>query len=79
MSQSKKASLIEAIINTFIGYTVTLVCSPAIFWMCNVPISINQIGMVTLLFTILSIIRGYLVRRFFNKLIIKQIKKHEQN
>lgn len=66
--QTKKFSLIEAITNTLIGYFVTLICSPFIYWVCEVEISFNKLTLVTLLFTLLSIIRGYVIRRFFNKI-----------
>lgn len=71
--QTKKGSLTEAIINTCIGFIVTLLASPLIYWMCGVKMSGLQMGYATLLFTILSIARGYIVRRYFNKLIIKKI------
>ncbi|WP_445265558.1 DUF7220 family protein [Spirosoma foliorum] len=65
--QTKKDSLIEAITNVFIGFLVTLVFSPPIYWICNVKMHYTQMGMVTILFTFLSIARSYIIRRFFNK------------
>lgn len=68
MTQSKKKSLLESIINTFVGFMTTLLISPFIYWICNVQINVSQISIVTLLFTIVSIIRNYVIRRWFNKL-----------
>ncbi len=65
--QSKKGSLIEAIVSTFVGYITTLIFSPLIYWLCDVKIKMGQMSMVVLLFTFLSIARGYVIRRFFNK------------
>jgi uncharacterized membrane protein len=65
--QSKKGSWIESMVNTFVGLIVTLVCSPVIYWLCDVKMSYPQMGLATLLFTILSILRNYVIRRFFNK------------
>ena len=68
MLQSKKKSLIEAIVNTFVGFITTLIASPFIYWICNVEINAGQVSLVTLLFTIVSILRNYIIRRWFNKL-----------
>lgn len=67
MSQTKRNSFAEACLNTLIGFLITLIFSPPIYWMCSVEINYGQIGIATLLFTILSIIRGYVIRRFFNR------------
>lgn len=66
MKQTKKQSLIEACINTFVGYVITLAFSPLVYWLCDVPMKYSQMSMVVLLFTILSVIRSYVIRRFFN-------------
>jgi uncharacterized membrane protein len=65
--QTKKSSLIEAIVNTAIGFFVTWIVSPLIYWAADVQISIVQMGVANVLFTILSIARNYIVRRWFNK------------
>lgn len=67
MSQSKKKSFIEALVNTFVGFLTTLLVSPFIYWICDVKISFPEMSVVTLLFTIVSIIRNYIIRRWFNK------------
>lgn len=68
MSQSKKKSFIESIVNTFFGLLVTMAVSPLIYWICDVKMSYIQMGWVTVLFTVVSVLRNYLVRRFFNKI-----------
>jgi uncharacterized membrane protein len=67
MSQTKKMSFIESITNTFVGFIITLIVSPVIYYLCDVKISVPQMGMATLLFTVVSIARNYFVRRFFTK------------
>lgn len=69
--QTKKGSFIEALVNTLVGFLITLLFSPVIYWVCGVSMKVTQMGMVTLLFTLLSIARGYVIRRFFNNTIIK--------
>lgn len=65
--QSKKLSFIEAVFNTAIGLITTLVFSPLIYWMIGVQMTYNQMSGATVLFTILSIARNFIIRRFFNK------------
>ncbi len=84
MSQSKKNSFIEACVNTVIGFVLTLLLSHPIYWLCDVHISHVQVMGATLLFTIISILRGYIIKRFFENNIatiilrkINNIKKYE--
>lgn len=69
--QSKKGSFIEAIINTLIGYLVTLAFSPFIYKIAGVKITVGKLNLVVFLFTLLSVARSYVIRRFFNKVIIR--------
>lgn len=68
MSQGKKLSLIESLVNTFIGMVITFAISPFLYWLCDVAISLPQMGALTLLFTIISIIRNYIIRRIFENI-----------
>jgi uncharacterized membrane protein len=68
MTQTKKKSFIESLVNTFIGFIVTLIFSPLIYWVCDIKISLPKMNIVALLFTILSVIRNYVIRRWFNKI-----------
>lgn len=67
MSQSKKNSLWESVVNTFIGMLITMIFSPLIYWMCDVEMSWPQMSYAMILFTILSILRNYGIRRFFER------------
>jgi hypothetical protein len=65
--QTKTNSIIESITNTGIGLLTTLIFSPIIYSIIGMEYTYKQLGMATVLFTILSIVRGYVVRRWFNK------------
>lgn len=73
--QSRKGSFVEAVVNTLIGFLFTLAFTPLIYWICGVTMRPAQMGYVTLLFTLVSVLRGYLIRRFFNK---RFVNNHEQ-
>jgi len=64
--QSKKYSLIESITNTFIGFIISLMIQLAIYPIMNIPVKFHQNIIITFVFTGASILRGYLIRRYFN-------------
>jgi len=68
MTQTKRKSFIESLANTLVGLIVTIVFSPLIYWVCDIKISLPKMNMVALFFTILSVIRNYVIRRWFNKI-----------
>ncbi len=67
MTQSKKGSFIESCTNTAIGFIITWAFSPLIYGACGVSVNYSQITGLTFAFTGLSIARGYVIRRVFNK------------
>lgn len=71
MRQSKRHSLIESIVNVFVGYGVAVLSQIAIFpfFKINIPLSDNFI--IGLWFTGISIVRSYCLRRVFTNGIIK--------
>lgn len=66
MDQTRKSSLIEAIINTMIGFGITLAISPIIYPLFGHVFTFSQNVGITAIFTVTSILRGYAVRRWFN-------------
>lgn len=67
-TQSKKLSLIESLIQTFIGLSVSFIIQLIIYPVMDIEVSYKQNLIITLVFTIASIIRGYFVRRLFNRI-----------
>lgn len=65
--QTRTQSLMESIINILIGYIVAVLSQVAIFpiFGINVPLSDNLL--IGAYFTLISLIRSYAVRRYFNK------------
>lgn len=76
LGQSKKSSLAEAILNTLVGFginfTANLIILPA-FGFTSLTLETNfYIGLA---YTAVSMVRGYVIRRWFNK---KIGMKHEK-
>jgi uncharacterized membrane protein YbhN (UPF0104 family) len=68
MKQTKRKSLIESIAQTLIGLITSILIQFILYPIMGIPVTIFQNIIITLVFFIVSIIRGYLVRRLFDKL-----------
>ena len=71
--QSKKSSLSEILISTFIGLIVALTSQLLIFPLYGIDITLGENVQITFFMTFVSILRGYLVRRYFNWKLSTQI------
>ena len=67
MKQSKKKSFIESTIQTIIGLGTSILIQVALYPILGIPVSFNQNLIITAVFFAVSIVRGYIVRRIFNK------------
>lgn len=66
MNQTRIGSLIEACINTAIGFAVSIVLSLIVYPMFGHSFTLAQNVGITVIFTVASIVRSYVVRRWFN-------------
>ena len=64
--QSRAGSLIEALVNVLIGYTVNMLANFAIFPLFGWHIDLRQNLELGVLYTGISIARSYVIRRWFN-------------
>jgi hypothetical protein len=65
--QSKRDSALEAVANIVIGLCISFTLQLVLYPIMEIPVTINQNIIITLVFFIASFVRGYLIRRFFNK------------
>lgn len=66
MNQTRLGSLIEAFIGTCIGFIVSFSCWPVVLWIFEMPYHGGQHVGITLFYTVISVARSYVVRRWFN-------------
>lgn len=66
--QSRLASFTEASVNITIGFLVALLSQIIIFPLYGIHVPLSVDVEITLWFTLVSLARGYIVRRWFNKL-----------
>lgn len=67
--QTKKQSLIESFANTAFGFGISFASTFLIFPLLDIVTSPSANLVITAYFTVVSILRSYFVRRWFNKLI----------
>jgi len=65
--QTRTQSLIESGVNILIGYIVALISQIIVFPIVGIEASFSQNLEIGLYFTAISLVRSYLVRRYFNK------------
>jgi len=73
--QSRRASLIESALNILIGYGVAVTAQCLIFPLFGVQLPLSDNPLIGVLFTIVSLIRSYWLRRLFNFLHVHQYLK----
>ena len=67
MSQSRRGSLIEAMVSTATGFAVSMVLQHFTMQALGRPTSTAEDLAVVSIFTVASIVRGYVLRRVFNR------------
>jgi divalent metal cation (Fe/Co/Zn/Cd) transporter len=72
VGQSKKHSFYESIMNVAIGYFISMAAQLIIFPLYDIHISLSSNLTIGLWFTVVSIVRSYFLRRYFNKVTIKK-------
>lgn len=66
--QTRLGSAIETVTSTAIGYVVSILTQAAVFPLFDIETTTKEHFGIAAIFTVVSIIRGYLVRRGFNYL-----------
>ena len=66
--QSKTHSFAESIANVAIGYGISLSAQIAVFPLFGIYVPLKDNILIGLIFTAVSIVRSYALRRLFNRL-----------
>jgi hypothetical protein len=67
MTQTRLQSFIESLINILIGYGVALASQLAIFPLFDIHVSLKTNIWIGIWFTAVSLVRSYVIRRWFNR------------
>jgi len=76
--QKKSFSLVEATTNTAIGLVTSFLIQIVLYPIMNIPVRLEQNVIITVVFTVVSIIRSYLVRRLFNNKLKNEKKQNSK-
>lgn len=71
--QSRRMSLTEVFINTAIGYAVAVTAQYLVFPCFGINIPLHSNLAIGAIFTVISIIRSYVLRRVFNFLQLHRL------
>lgn len=66
MSQTRLGSALESFANILIGYIVALLSQLLIFPLFDIHVSFHSNLLIGLWFTVISLVRSYALRRWFN-------------
>lgn len=66
MTQSKLGSLYEALINILIGFSINFAANMLIFPHFGFHISAGSNFLLGCIYTVISLVRSYVIRRWFN-------------
>ncbi len=68
MIQTRAMSAVESVANVVIGYGVALTTQIIVFGSLGLSVSLGQNLWIGAVFTVVSLVRSYVVRRLFNRL-----------
>ena len=66
MKQSKLSSFIEACINVLIGFSINYIANLLVLPIFGFHISLENNFYMGIIYTVISVIRSYCIRRWFN-------------
>jgi membrane protein CcdC involved in cytochrome C biogenesis len=72
MRQSRLMSLAESLANVLMGYGVAVVTQMLVFPLFGLAVTVTENLLIGLIFTVVSIVRSYALRRGFEALRVRQ-------
>ena len=72
MKQSRLMSLAESLANVLVGYGVAVLTQVVVFPLFGLAVTVTENLLIGLIFTAVSIVRSYALRRGFEALRVRQ-------
>ena len=72
MKQSRLMSLVESLVNVLVGYGVAVATQMLVFPLFGLAVTFTENLLIGLIFTVVSIVRSYALRRGFEALRVRQ-------
>ena len=64
--QTKRESFIETITSVFVGWVIGVILNMLVLPLFDYDVSLTDGVLISIIFTAVSVIRGYVIRRWFN-------------
>ena len=72
MKQSRLMSLVESRVNVLVGYGVAVATQMVVFPLFGLAVTVTENLLIGLIFTVVSLVRSYALRRGFEALRVRQ-------
>ena len=72
MKQSRLMSIVESLANVLVGYGVAVITQMMVFPLFGLAVTVAENLLIGLIFTAVSIVRSYALRRGFEALRVRQ-------
>ena len=72
MKQSRLMSMVESLANVLVGYGVAVITQMMVFPLFGLALTVTENLLIGLIFTVVSIVRSYALRRGFEALRVRQ-------
>ena len=64
--QTKRQSLVETLTSVFVGWFIGVILNMLVLPLFDYNVSLTDGVLISIIFTAVSVIRGYVIRRWFN-------------
>ena len=64
--QSKRESVIETLTSVFVGWLIGVILNMLVLPLFDYDVNLTDGVLISIIFTAVSVVRSYVVRRFFN-------------
>ena len=75
MNQTRLGSLFESLINVFIGFWINFAANLLILPLVGFHITIGENFFIGFLYTLISVARSYVIRRWFNQKLQRMARR----
>jgi uncharacterized membrane protein (DUF485 family) len=65
--QTRRQSALESFVNVAVGYGVALASQLIVFPLLGIEVKLSQNITIGIIFTVVSLVRSYVLRRIFNR------------
>ena len=66
--QSKMESMIETLTSVFVGWLIGVILNMLVLPLFDYDVNLTDGVLISIIFTAVSVVRSYVVRRFFNSM-----------